>query len=146
MRFFQRRFGGRMALISHVGLSEWNLVVYNVHLESRGNNLLRSRQFSEIYTDLCQCAPDLSVVVAGDFNFDLCLNHEASVVRDMHFNNPFEACCGAPVSSTLIASPPIDWILTRGPLTASEPRVHGAIRASDHYPLSLTLGRSTQAP
>ena len=141
MRFLQRRLGGRMALISDVDLPERKLVLYNVHLESRGNNLLRCSQLSEIYDDLCQYSPDLPIVVAGDFNFDLCQKPAAAIVGNMRFDNPFDrrrSCHGADLSA-LNGSPAIDWILTTGPLIASEPKLHDSVRASDHYPLSLTL-------
>jgi endonuclease/exonuclease/phosphatase family metal-dependent hydrolase len=140
MRLFQRRLGGRMALISHVELPQRTLVLYNVHLESRGNDSLRCNQLLEIYDDLSQYDSNVPVVVAGDFNADLSQARTAAIVSEMQLNNPFLRASGYPATSLLNGSRTIDWILTRGPLIASEPKMHDSIRASDHFPLSLTLG------
>ena len=67
----QRRLGGRMALVSRVGWSERQLLVYNLHLESRGSDRLRSSQLAEVVTDIHQSGSHLPVVVGGDFNFEL---------------------------------------------------------------------------
>ena len=40
---FQERLGGRIALVTEVELAGRSLTVYNLHLESRGNDDLRSR-------------------------------------------------------------------------------------------------------
>ncbi len=53
----QRRLGGRMALVSHVAWSEKRLLVYNLHLESRGSDRLRSSQLAEVvrtFTDVAR--------------------------------------------------------------------------------------------
>ena len=138
---FQRRLGGRMALVCQIGLAERKLVLYNVHLESRGNDSLRYRQFSELCNDIHQFASDGPVVLAGDFNFDLRLEPAAEALRNLQFDNPFE-CAGshaAAVSSRLQPSRAIDWILTRGPLITSASKLHDSIRASDHWPLSISF-------
>jgi len=140
MRPFQRRLGGRMALISYVDLPERKLIVYNVHLESRGNNV-RCSQLWELLDDVSQHAADVQVVVAGDFNANLRQEPAVSAISKTGLSNPF-----APISSLSTNVPSrfngsrmIDWILTKGPLIAHEPKLHDSIRASDHYPLSLTL-------
>ncbi|HSW51347.1 MAG TPA: hypothetical protein VLH09_14275, partial [Bryobacteraceae bacterium] len=48
---FQRREGGRLALVAEVESSGRRLVVYNVHLESRGPEDLRLGQIEEILDD-----------------------------------------------------------------------------------------------
>ena len=138
---FQRRLGGRMALISCIDLPEQKLIVYNVHLESRGSDGLRRSQLAEVLDDVSQHASDVQFVVAGDFNADLRREPANPAIGKTGFCSPF-AC----VSSFLTTAPSrfsgsraIDWILTKGPLIASEPKLHESIRASDHYPLSLTL-------
>ena len=82
---FQRRVGGRMVLISCIDLPERKLMVYNVHLESRGDDGLRCSQLLELLDDASQQAADVQVVVAGDFNADLlqehCLGHPRSRVQ-----------------------------------------------------------------
>src|ERR1035438_3955484 len=52
MKPFQRRLGARMALISHIVLPKRKLIVYNVHLESRGKDGLRCSQLAEILDDV----------------------------------------------------------------------------------------------
>jgi endonuclease/exonuclease/phosphatase family metal-dependent hydrolase len=139
--FFQRRLGGRIALISGLDLPERKLVVYNVHLESRGGDELRWCQLAEILDDVSQYASQVEVVIAGDFNADLRLEPANSTFRKSGFCNPFACMSGlaTTVPSRFSGSRTIDWILTKGPLIASEPKLHDSIRASDHYPLSLML-------
>ena len=137
----QRRLGGRMALVCQIDVAEQTLVLYNAHLESRGNDALRNRQFSELCNDIHQFASDMPVILAGDFNFDLRKEPAAAVLRNLQFDNPFGcAARQAPaVNSRLKPSSDIDWILTRGPLITSASQFHDSIRASDHCPLSISL-------
>jgi len=130
-----------MALVSCIDLPEQKLIVYNVHLESRGSDALRCTQLAEILNDFPRHASDVQVVVAGDFNADLRREPAAAAIGNSGLNNPFAHNSIRPttVSSRFNGSRTIDWILTKGPLIASEPRLHDSIRASDHYPLSLTL-------
>jgi endonuclease/exonuclease/phosphatase family metal-dependent hydrolase len=140
---FQRRLGGRMALISHIDLPEQKLIMYNVHLESRGNDGLRCSQLLEILDDVSHYASDVQIVVAGDFNANL--HHEpiAAAISNAGFSNPFAhiSNLSSTASSRFKGSRTIDWILTKGPLFVFEPKLHDAVRASDHFPLSLMLRR-----
>jgi len=144
MKPFQRRLGGRMALISHIVLPERKLVVYNVHLESRGNEGLRCSQLAELLDDASPHAADVQVVVAGDFNADLRQEPAVSVIGKAGFINPFAGISNplTTVPTRFNGSRAIDWILSKGPLIACEPKLHDSIRASDHYPLTLTLRRA----
>ena len=139
IRPFQRRLGGRMALICHIVLPERKLIVYNVHLESRGNDTLRCSQLAEILDDVSQHASDVQVVIAGDFNANLRQEPAASAIRRAGLSNPFAHLSSLPttVPSRFDGSRAIDWILTKGPLIASQPELHDSIKASDHYPLSF---------
>lgn len=140
-RPFQRRLGGRMALISSVDLPGMKLIVYNVHLESRGTDGLRCSQLAEILDDLAQHDPGVQIVVAGDFNADLRRGPANPAISKAGLCNPFAAvpCLPTTGAARFSGSHTIDWILTKGPLIASEPELHHSILASDHYPLSLTL-------
>jgi endonuclease/exonuclease/phosphatase family metal-dependent hydrolase len=139
---FQRRLGGRMALVSHTTIRERTLVIYNLHLESRNGDDLRHSQLAEVLKDTLQYSLDMPVVVAGDFNFDLTEPRNACLAREMQFDNPF-----AHLHLRTADSPwpghctTIDWMLVRGPLGPVSPEVHDSISASDHYPLSLNLER-----
>lgn len=139
-RVFQRRLGGRMALITHVAFSTGELVLYNVHLESRGIDRLRCSQLSEICNDLSRYKAEVPVVLAGDFNFNLCHEPVATLLTANQLENPF-ACDRLTAVPSHHGSPGIDWILTRGPVEPSEPILHDLVRGSDHQPLSLTLSR-----
>jgi endonuclease/exonuclease/phosphatase family metal-dependent hydrolase len=138
---FQRRVGGRMALISFVEFQGRSFIFYNVHLESRGDDGMRCSQLGELLDDISQQPADTQVIVAGDFNADLCEEPLVSAVGNAGLSNPFTRFSSLPttVPSRLRGSCAIDWILTKGPLVASEAMSHDSSRASDHYPLSLIL-------
>ena len=138
---FQRRLGARMALVSHIDWFGTQLVVYNVHLESRGNDDLRCGQLTEIFDDARRYGADVPAVVAGDFNFDLRQEPAASAIASGPFNNTFHNGNFSPTTtqSQLGRARAVDWILTRGPLDYAEVELHRSVRASDHYPLSLVI-------
>jgi endonuclease/exonuclease/phosphatase family metal-dependent hydrolase len=137
----QRRLGGRMALVSHVTWSERRLLVYNLHLESRGNDRLRSSQLAEVVTDIHQCGSGLPVVVGGDFNFELSREPAISVVNDAWLRNPFNQGNRRPTITRprLGRARAVDWILVGGPLRYDRPDLHDSVVASDHYPLSVAV-------
>jgi endonuclease/exonuclease/phosphatase family metal-dependent hydrolase len=136
----QRRLGGRMALLTHIGIRNTTLAVYNLHLESRSDHGLRCGQLSELLEDANRHSPNLPVIAAGDFNFDITQSCPASAVADAHFYNPF---AGVRIQTTrpprFGRSKAVDWILARGTVRATAPQVHSSVDASDHYPLSLEV-------
>jgi len=143
---FQRRLGGRMALVSVMSWIEKPLVVYNVHLESRGNDGLRSGQLAELLEDVNRCASDAPVIIAGDFNFDLSEEPATSLLAGASrvgapFENPFDNgnLRATTTRSRLGRARTIDWTLIRGPLACVGAELHDFVLASDHYPVSLTL-------
>ena len=143
---FQRRLGGRMALVSVISWLEKPLVVYNVHLESRGNDGLRSGQLAEVLDDVNRCGSDAPVIIGGDFNFDLSEEPATSLLAGASrvgapFENPFDNgnLRATTTRSRLGRARAIDWILSRGPLGSAQAELHDSVRASDHYPLSLVL-------
>ena len=125
-----------MALVTHIEWSEKPLVVYNVHIESRGNDELRASQLRDLVDDADRYATDVPVLIAGDFNFDL---SRKGVVEP--FQIPFNHGKFRPTTtqSRFDSGRAVDWILFRGPLEDATPEVHDRVRASDHYPLSLIL-------
>lgn len=127
--FFQRRLGGRMALVTHLMIGNKTLAAYSVHLESRNGDDLRQSQLDELLADTRGYDVGTPIVVAGDFNFDVSQNSTLSTLQELQFETTFNSDHGAP----------IDWILTHGPLQAMAARVDTSVRASDHYPLFLTL-------
>lgn len=136
----QRRRGARMALISEIVIHKKRLLVYNVHLESRGNDALRISQLSEVLTDCCRYAPETSILIAGDFNFDIS-KAPAALLRLGRFTN---VTAGLTVRATVEhcrpwKDPSIDWMLTNTSFTATEVAIHRLGSASDHYPLSANF-------
>lgn len=137
---FQRRIGGRMALVTRLAVGNRSLIVYNLHLESRNSDELRFCQFSELLNDTRRYGLDVIVLAAGDFNFDITAAAQRSALQNARFENPF-ANLGMPtiVSAARGRSRAIDWILVRGHATPRSPQVLNSIQASDHYPLLLRL-------
>jgi endonuclease/exonuclease/phosphatase family metal-dependent hydrolase len=137
----QRRSGGRMALISEITIGGRTLVLYNVHLESRGGDALRMRQLSEILTDIRQHPPELPVLLAGDFNCDLSCGAAVPLIGGARLDNRFTSLAAhRTVLKNRRGKPAaIDWMLTRGTLVGRYPAIHESVAASDHFPLSLEL-------
>jgi endonuclease/exonuclease/phosphatase family metal-dependent hydrolase len=137
---FQRRIGGRMALLTHLVVENRSLMVYNLHLESRNANDLRYSQLAELLEDARQYDLNNEVLVAGDFNFDFTAITHNSAVQKAGFENPFATLSGlSTISSSSGQKRAIDWLLIRGAAKAQSARVHDSVKASDHYPLVLTL-------
>jgi endonuclease/exonuclease/phosphatase family metal-dependent hydrolase len=138
---FQERIGGRMALISEVSIGGQSLVVYNLHLESRGDDALRCSQLDECLDDARAYKPDRRIILAGDLNMDVSRNAAADPARQAQFRNAFPE---RPVPTTAPGSlfghgRAIAWVFTLGSVESIHPQVHSSVLASDHYPLSVTL-------
>ena len=139
LQSLQRRLGGRMALICEITLHRRTLVLYNVHLESRGNDELRIGQLSEMLAEIGKNPAGAPVLVAGDFNFDLSRESAATLIAGMGMDNQFASFGGRRTVPNHARPAAIDWILTRGARSASDPEIHDSVTASDHFPLSLEL-------
>ena len=128
-----------MALISEITVGARTLVLYNVHLESRGRDALRMRQLSEILADIRQHPPESPLLLAGDFNFDLSRGPAAPLLANIRVDNPFTSLAGRRTVLKNRHRKPvaIDWMLTRGMLEGRHPAIHESVAASDHFPLSL---------
>ncbi len=138
---FQERIGGRMALIVDVNLAGRSLVSYNLHLESRGDANLRQAQLCECLRDSKKYKPNTPMVLAGDMNFDVARTDARSELKRDDFQSPFtdKQVKTTPPKSLFDRGSIIDWIFTRGPICATNPRVHASVVASDHYPISVSL-------
>ena len=137
---FQRRNGGRIALVAEATIYGRKVVTYNLHLESRGADDLRLRQLNEVLADCRKYVDRPRFVVAGDFNFDAGggdaakvsprrrLPRRRGIVRGA--NHHCQRLCRTHAGSTGSLSPirPIP-----------KASVHYEIHASDHYPVSATL-------
>jgi endonuclease/exonuclease/phosphatase family metal-dependent hydrolase len=130
---FQRREGGRLALVAEVQTGSRRLVVYNVHLESRGTEDLRLRQMQEIIEDMQRYPGDTAILVAGDLNTRIASPPAVTALQKAGFRT----AAGGEVTTTRGAA--LDWILVRGPVTFTGAKVHRDVRASDHFPLTLRI-------
>lgn len=139
---FQRRLGGRIALVAEVTIEGRKVVTYNLHLESKGDDTLRLEQLKEVLEDCRRYTGQPAFVVAGDFNLDAGRGDAASALREAGFNDAVRSA-GHPTT------PPhgmpqharaIDWIYVSG-RPDFRGRVHSDIHASDHYPVSAALVR-----
>lgn len=131
----QRRQGGRIAQIVELENGGRMMVVYNLHLESRGNEQLRLRQLEEVLKDAERYPQDVPVIVAGDFNTKS--RHSPLIPRLEQAG--YRSCFGDRRLRTHILIGALDWVFTRGPIQAEDARVvHGA-HASDHFPITLQV-------
>jgi endonuclease/exonuclease/phosphatase family metal-dependent hydrolase len=138
---FQERLGGRIALVTEVEIAAHVFRVYNLHLESRGNDDLRLSQLKEVLDDAAAQKSEAPALVAGDLNFDVGQGPADALIH----GTDFRSALGQP---RLFTRPPkkffgaprtIDWALVSGHLGAVDGQVHSEIRASDHYPLTFTI-------
>jgi len=132
----QRRRGGRMALATELALGNTRLVVYDLHLESKGDDGLRLSQLTEVVHDSLRYPRETPIVLAGDLN-----THQApSPLRRYLLSAGFvDASDGCDCHGTIRDGRTLDWLFTRGPAICSGTTVHREITASDHYPLSTVL-------
>jgi endonuclease/exonuclease/phosphatase family metal-dependent hydrolase len=138
---FQERLGGRIALVTQVQVPGKSLSVYNLHLESRGNDQLRMSQLEEVLMDAMQLPPQAVVLVSGDMNFNISDPVPAGAVLRAGFSDAvgLRGVPTTPRRGLFDPAEPIDHALVRGPVRAEGGRVNNRVRASDHYPLSFTL-------
>jgi endonuclease/exonuclease/phosphatase family metal-dependent hydrolase len=130
---FQRRTGGRLALVTEVDVGGRPLAVYNAHLESRGSEQLRMMQIEEILADTRRYPVDVPILIAGDFN----TRKAPTPVVTALLEAGFRIAVGQQVTTTRGAA--LDWIFVRGPLTFEAGAIHGDIKASDHFPLTVVI-------
>jgi len=137
---FQERLGGRIALVADINVAGNKLSIYNLHLESKGDDQLRMAQIQEVLSDAARQAPQRPTIIAGDFNLDASKDNAASAFATAGFQDAIDA----PRTVTrparkLEPGRRIDWAFIRGPVRSGMGRVHNQVRASDHYPISFTL-------
>jgi endonuclease/exonuclease/phosphatase family metal-dependent hydrolase len=138
---FQERLGGRIALVTEVQVRRKRLAVYNLHLESKGDEDLRLTQLEEAIEDAAAHTQEIPTLLAGDLNFDATHTAPAGALRHVGFRSAIEL--PSPHTTTprgLFRRPrKIDWAYVSGPVEPIRGRVHATVHASDHYPMSFTL-------
>jgi endonuclease/exonuclease/phosphatase family metal-dependent hydrolase len=129
----QPRRGARIALKARTAGAQ----IYNTHIESGGNEALRTRQIRQILDDASRSdAEGGPAVIAGDFN-----NIPASrspmfrVLEEAGFENALEG--KAPARTSTGNKHPIDWIFVKG--FAADGEVLDTGEASDHFAVIAEL-------
>jgi endonuclease/exonuclease/phosphatase family metal-dependent hydrolase len=130
---FQRRSGGRIALVTELGRDPQRMVVYNVHLESRGGEEIRLRQIEDVIADMQRYSTDTPILLAGDLNTR---QPESPAVVAL-FKAGFRKAVGEEITTKRGAA--LDWIFVRGPLSFTNGAIHWNVRASDHFPLTVQV-------
>jgi endonuclease/exonuclease/phosphatase family metal-dependent hydrolase len=137
---FQERLGGRIALVTEVDVMGLTMVVYNLHLESRGDDNLRVAQMGEVLGDLASYKSRLPALVAGDLNCDISEGQTSALIEQAGVRNIFGQSRSRTTPGGLLGNGrSIDWALMSGPVESTSAQVHSNVSASDHYPLSFTL-------
>ena len=141
-RWFQRRLGGRMSLVSEIVVHQTTIALYNLHLESRRTDDLRWSQLKEVLEDAERYGPDIPVIVGGDFNADITSEQFRAAIGGSQFRNPLASQKIRTITTPRRLSrrsDVIDFILLKGPVAEECARVHTSVSGSDHFPLSLVL-------
>lgn len=145
---FQRRLGGRIALVSDALIYRERLTSYNLHLESRGKEVLRHQQLREALEDSKRRTDSSLVVLGGDFNLDV-NDGDGAAAAMLQGAGLYDAVQLPEVPTTAPGLPlhrarSIDWIYLSGDVHP-EGRIHSHIQVSDHYPVSTTFAVSGTA-
>lgn len=150
--WFQPRRGGRMTLVAEIPVAGQNYVIYNIHLESKVNDLRKALQIREVLEDIEMHYPaETPVIVAGDLNTREGLDSPiVRQLRDRGFRDALEEVWG-PHQVTTRSKERKDWIFLRDVNFAGAEIQRWEI--SDHYPLvvelaapAVSLGREEQNP
>ena len=133
---FQRRLGGRIALIAELQLSNGGmLVVYNAHLESRSFGAIQTHQLEEILEDTRRYPQGTAIIIAGDLNTKYNPHTFLKKLEGAGFTNAF----GERTPRTHIFVCALDWLTVRGPVRVEDAIVRRGVGASDHFPISADL-------
>jgi endonuclease/exonuclease/phosphatase family metal-dependent hydrolase len=131
----QRREGGRIAQISELDNGGKKVVVYNLHLESRGSENGRLLQLNEVLADAERYSPDTAVIVAGDFNTKSWHSPLIDRLKQAGYRNSW----GDRRIRTHVIIGALDWVFVRGPIQCEDAQVLQHVHASDHFPITLNL-------
>jgi len=135
MPLWQRREGGRIALITELDNGGKPLVIYNLHLESRGNDHLRLLQLEEVLDDAKRYPPETSVIIAGDLNTKTAHSALIPRMREAGYRSAF----GDRRVRTHILIGDLDWVFVRGPIEFQHEDVLRGVDGSDHFPVVVDV-------
>ncbi len=132
---WQRREGGRIALVTELDNGGQTLVVYNLHLESRGSEQGRLLQLNEVLADAERYPAETPVIIAGDLNTKVRSSPVIPRLRETGYRSAF----GDRKVRTHIIIGALDWIFARGPIQFEDPQVFPDAHASDHFPIAVSV-------
>ncbi|MGA8594808.1 MAG: endonuclease/exonuclease/phosphatase family protein [Bryobacteraceae bacterium] len=135
--FFQRRLGGRIALVTDISIGGTIVVVYNVHLESRSGGAIQSAQLDEVLADLKRYPAGTPAIIGGDFNSKY---HPFELLHSLE-QQGFRSVLGEKVERTHVLVGYLDWIFYRGPWRVEQGAVVRGTHASDHDAILAELVR-----
>ncbi len=130
----QRREGGRVALVAELDNGGKPIVVYDLHLESKGTEQLRLQQLNEVLDDAQRYPPQTPIVVAGDFNTFTFHSRLIPRLREAGFRSAL----GDKHARTHVILGALDWVFVRGSIECEDGQVLH-VHGSDHYPITVDV-------
>ena len=130
----QRREGGRVALVAELDNGGKPLVVYNLHLESKGTEQLRLQQLEEVLADAQHYPPETPVIIAGDLN--TFVFHSRLIPRLGQAG--FRSALGDRRLRTHVLIGELDWVFVRGSIECQNGQVL-RVPGSDHFPIRVDV-------
>jgi endonuclease/exonuclease/phosphatase family metal-dependent hydrolase len=130
----QPRRGGRVALRARTA----GLTVYSVHLESGGDDRLRTTQLDDVLADHARREAGERVVIGGDFNNRVAFQ---SFMFDGLRRSGFVDALPSGLAdrqTSINHRHEIDWIFTKG-IARGTGRIERVEQASDHYPVIAAI-------
>ena len=131
----QRRTGGRIALVAELKRGGRKLVVYNLHLESRGLGHTRDVQLEETIRDTGRYPAGTPIIIGGDLN----TLYGTKGVRERLEESGFRNCFGDRTVRTHVIFGALDYIFVKGPLNCTEAVVLRGLNGSDHDPVAARI-------
>src|SRR5262249_26774256 len=89
MPIWQRREGGRIALVNELDLGSKTLSIYNLHLEGGGSEHGRLLQLEEVLADAHRYPASVPVIIAGDLNTKVRSSPVIPRLRDAGYRSCF---------------------------------------------------------
>jgi len=133
--FPQRRLGGRMAVVTELDASGKRLVIYNLHLESRGPGYNRFEQLKETLADIKSYPEGTSIILAGDLNTKYFPSRFVALLEAAGFHDCFDG--HRQRTHKIIGA--LDWIFIRGPIRCEDTIVLHHTAGSDHFPVTTRI-------
>ena len=130
----QRREGGRIALAAELDNGGKPLVVYDLHLESKGTEQLRLEQLDEVLDDARRYPPETPIIIAGDLN--TFMPHSSLIPRLRQAG--YRSVLGNRRERTHVIIGTLDWVFIRGSIECEHGQVL-RVPGSDHFPIRVDV-------